>query len=106
MERESERSLLTLPDPSPPAPAATAVEAAPDPSGPARDEASERADDSPDKPAKSDGASAPSPTRMTGKPVMRKPDPDLELVERSRQGDTRAFDELVGKYSQKLYGLV
>ncbi len=106
MERESEKSLLTLPDPSPPAPAATAVETAPPPSGPGRpDEVPGRADDSLAKPDKSDGV-RPSATRMTGKPIMRKPDPDLELVERSRQGDTRAFDELVGKYSQKLYGLV
>ena len=34
------------------------------------------------------------------------PDPDKELVERSQNGDTRAFDELVRKYTPKLYGLV
>ena len=34
------------------------------------------------------------------------PDPDLELVQRAREGDTRAFDALVVKYSPKLYGLV
>jgi len=33
-------------------------------------------------------------------------DPDLDLVERAREGDTRAFDELVEKYTPKLYGLV
>ncbi|MEM6278296.1 MAG: sigma-70 family RNA polymerase sigma factor [Verrucomicrobiota bacterium] len=33
-------------------------------------------------------------------------DPDLDLVERSRAGDTKAFDELVEKYTPKLYGLV
>lgn len=37
---------------------------------------------------------------------MRKPDPDLELVQRARGGDTKAFDELVEKYTPKLYGLV
>ncbi len=33
-------------------------------------------------------------------------DPDADLVQRSQDGDTRAFDELVVKYSRKLYGLV
>jgi RNA polymerase sigma-70 factor (ECF subfamily) len=33
-------------------------------------------------------------------------DPDHELVQRAQEGDTRAFDELVIKYSRKLYGLV
>ena len=33
-------------------------------------------------------------------------DPDLELVQRAQSGDASAFDELVVKYSQKLYGLV
>lgn len=33
-------------------------------------------------------------------------DPDHELVQRAQDGDTRAFDELVVKYSRKLYGLV
>ena len=33
-------------------------------------------------------------------------DPDAELVQRAQDGDTRAFDELVIKYSKKLYGLV
>lgn len=37
---------------------------------------------------------------------MQKPDPDLDLVLRSRAGDTRAFDELVEKYTPRLYGLV
>ena len=32
-------------------------------------------------------------------------DPDLELVQRAQSGDASAFDELVVKYSQKLYGL-
>lgn len=45
-----------------------------------------------------------------GSPVnaapKRRSDPDAELVERSRAGDTRAFDELVEKYTPKLYGLV
>ncbi len=33
-------------------------------------------------------------------------DPDHELVQRAQEGDTQAFDELVVKYSKKLYGLV
>jgi RNA polymerase sigma factor (sigma-70 family) len=34
------------------------------------------------------------------------PDPDLDLVARAREGDTRAFDALILKYGDKLYGLV
>jgi RNA polymerase sigma-70 factor (ECF subfamily) len=33
-------------------------------------------------------------------------DPDADLVLRAREGDTRAFDALVVKYAEKLYGLV
>jgi RNA polymerase sigma-70 factor (ECF subfamily) len=33
-------------------------------------------------------------------------DQDQDLVERSQNGDTRAFDDLVRKYTPKLYGLV
>lgn len=33
-------------------------------------------------------------------------DEDRDLVERSQNGDTRAFDALVRKYTPKLYGLV
>jgi RNA polymerase sigma factor (sigma-70 family) len=33
-------------------------------------------------------------------------DSDRELVARAQQGDTRAFDDLVRKYTPKLYGLV
>lgn len=33
-------------------------------------------------------------------------DTDAELVARAQQGDTRAFDQLVKKYTPKLYGLV
>jgi RNA polymerase sigma-70 factor (ECF subfamily) len=36
----------------------------------------------------------------------RKPDPDADLVARAKEGDTEAFDELVIKYSPKLYGLI
>jgi RNA polymerase sigma-70 factor (ECF subfamily) len=32
--------------------------------------------------------------------------PDIELVSRTQAGDPRAFDELVVKYSPRLYGLV
>ena len=31
---------------------------------------------------------------------------DIELVARAQQGDTKAFDQLVRKYTPKLYGLV
>jgi len=37
---------------------------------------------------------------------VKKTDPDIELVERAKAGDTRAFDELIVKYSPKLYGLI
>jgi RNA polymerase sigma-70 factor (ECF subfamily) len=43
---------------------------------------------------------------MSERRKMRKADPDLELVQRAREGDTAAFDELVVKYTPKLYGLV
>ncbi len=33
-------------------------------------------------------------------------DPDAHLVQSAQNGDTAAFDELVMKYSQKLYGLI
>lgn len=36
----------------------------------------------------------------------RPQDPDKDLVERARLGDTRAFDALILKYGDKLYGLV
>ncbi|NOY00787.1 MAG: sigma-70 family RNA polymerase sigma factor [Verrucomicrobia bacterium] len=36
----------------------------------------------------------------------RKPDEDKGLVARARNGDTVAFDELVVKYTPRLYGLV
>jgi RNA polymerase sigma-70 factor (ECF subfamily) len=45
-------------------------------------------------------------TTMSDRKKMRKVDPDLELVQRAREGDTAAFDELVVKYTPKLYGLV
>ncbi len=34
------------------------------------------------------------------------PDPDADFVARARNGDTRAFDALILKYGEKLYGLV
>ena len=39
-------------------------------------------------------------------PAENSSDPDYEFVQRAQDGDTRAFDELVMKYSKKLYGLV
>jgi RNA polymerase sigma factor (sigma-70 family) len=36
----------------------------------------------------------------------RPPDPDQYLVDRAKEGDTRAFDALILKYGDKLYGLV
>lgn len=38
--------------------------------------------------------------------TQRKPDEDEDLVKRARLGDTGAFDELVIKYTPRLYGLV
>jgi RNA polymerase sigma factor (sigma-70 family) len=52
----------------------------------------------------SDGRS--EPETGSGPPFVRRADPDQELVDRARSGDTRAFDELVEKYTPKLYGLV
>lgn len=43
---------------------------------------------------------------MSDRIKKRKVDPDLDLVRRARGGDTAAFDELVVKYTPKLYGLV
>ena len=37
---------------------------------------------------------------------VKKTDPDSALVDRAKAGDTRAFDELIVKYSPKLYGLI
>lgn len=34
------------------------------------------------------------------------PDPDQNLIARAQEGDTRAFDALILKYGDKLYGLV
>lgn len=36
----------------------------------------------------------------------QQPDPDRELVSLAQKGDTRAFDALILKYGDKLYGLV
>ncbi len=36
----------------------------------------------------------------------RPPDPDQDLIDRAKEGDTRAFDALILKYGDKLYGLV
>jgi len=93
MERESERSLLTLPDPSGDDTTTAATL-------PGITEAT------PDGEVIASNGREDAGALMTDKPVMRKPDPDLDLVERARRGDTRAFDELVGKYTPKLYGLV
>jgi RNA polymerase sigma-70 factor (ECF subfamily) len=49
-------------------------------------------------------ADSPPPTEGGDSRPGRRPDP--ELVERARDGDTRAFDALVEKYTPKLYGLV
>ena len=41
-------------------------------------------------------------------PMPKQPvnDPDHDLVQRAQEGDTRAFDDLVVKFSPKLYGMV
>jgi len=36
----------------------------------------------------------------------QQPDPDRDLVSQAQHGDTRAFDALIIKYGDKLYGLV
>ena len=56
--------------------------------------------------ADSPGGSGRENSLMSDRKTMQKPDPDLDLVERARTGDTRAFDELVEKYTPRLYGLV
>lgn len=43
---------------------------------------------------------------FSDKMKQRKPDPDKHLVHQAQDGDTLAFDELVVKYTPKLYGLV
>lgn len=45
-----------------------------------------------------------SPLAMFPQPCP--PDPDQDLVARARQGETRAFDALILKYGDRLYGLV
>ncbi len=47
---------------------------------------------------------SPQSTRMICQPSP--PDPDQDLVARAREGDTRAFDKLILKYGDKLYGLI
>lgn len=39
-------------------------------------------------------------------PAQTAVDPDREAVARALEGDTRAFDELILKYGDKLYGLI
>ncbi|QQL44222.1 sigma-70 family RNA polymerase sigma factor [Sulfuriroseicoccus oceanibius] len=45
---------------------------------------------------------------MAGSPQEQSPEQadDLELVARSQQGDTRAYDELVRRHSRRIYGLL
>lgn len=38
--------------------------------------------------------------------ARKQPDPDADLVSRAQAGDTRAFDALILKYGDKLYGLI
>jgi RNA polymerase sigma factor (sigma-70 family) len=45
-------------------------------------------------------------TALLDLPVNSSASEDRVLVERAQAGDTRAFDELVRKYTPKLYGLV
>tara|TARA_R110002096_G_scaffold26681_3_gene82182 strand:- start:2058 stop:2714 length:657 start_codon:yes stop_codon:yes gene_type:complete len=47
-----------------------------------------------------------SSREVTDGKKIRRIDPDQDLIVRSRQGETAAFDELVEKYTKKLYGLV
>ena len=48
------------------------------------------------------GEQAPANPAIPATPV----NPDIELVARTQGGDARAFDELVVKYTPRLYGLV
>jgi RNA polymerase sigma-70 factor (ECF subfamily) len=53
--------------------------------------------------------SSQSLTKLLGASAMAEEapvNPDIELVARTQDGDARAFDELVVKYSPRLYGLV
>jgi len=53
--------------------------------------------------------SSQSLTKLLGASAMAEeapPNPDIALVTRTQGGDARAFDELVVKYSPRLYGLV
>lgn len=54
----------------------------------------------------SPGGRARGVSPMSDEKKPRRVDPDLDLVQRAREGDTHAFDELVEKYTPKLYGLV
>ena len=76
MESESERSLLTLPDP---------------PGGDATTPASDSgiAEVTPASETVSSNGTEDEGSLMTEKRVMRKPDPDLDLVERARRVNTR-----------------
>ena len=38
--------------------------------------------------------------------IVPKTDPDADLVAKAQAGDTRAFDDLIIKYSPKIYGLI
>lgn len=38
--------------------------------------------------------------------IVTKTDPDADLVAKAQAGDTRAFDDLIIKYSPKIYGLI
>lgn len=49
----------------------------------------------------------PLPTRIPSMYCQSSPpDPDQDLVTRAKDGDTRAFDALILKYGDKLFGLV
>src|SRR5436190_20000660 len=56
-----------------------------------------------------DFLSSARPSHAKAKPdamEQPRPDEDKELVSRTQSGDVRAFDELVVKYTPRLYGLV
>ncbi|WP_338687524.1 sigma-70 family RNA polymerase sigma factor [Haloferula helveola] len=50
------------------------------------------------------GSFTPVPPKMPDD--TPRPDPDEDLVTRAQEGDTRAFDALILKYGEKLYGLI
>jgi RNA polymerase sigma-70 factor (ECF subfamily) len=69
-------------------------------------------------PRRAAGGAAPGPVRQVNTPVQGASKPaspsrsgaetreaDLELVRRAQKGDVKAFEDLLGRYRRKVYGL-